>query len=69
MYAVGLFVTHPPKGKSMNKTLAQVASSSQSSISGDLSPAIKRLSSNRPDGAIVHAVSVSTFCFKIGRLS
>ena len=68
MYCVGLFITHPRKDKK-KKSLAQTASSTQPSVSGDLSPAIKKLTSNRPDGAIVHAVSVSTFCFKIGRLS
>lgn len=68
MYCVGLFITHPRKD-TKKKSLAQTASSTQPSVSGDLSPAIKKLTSKRPDGAIVHAVSVSTFCFKIGRLS
>ncbi|KAH8078028.1 hypothetical protein HD553DRAFT_346409 [Filobasidium floriforme] len=64
----GLFITHPRTDKK-KKSLAQTASSTQPSVSGDLSPTIKKLTSNRPDGAIVHAVSVSTFCFKIGRLT
>lgn len=66
MYCVGLFVTRPTHPKS----LASTANGPKSgTISGASTPLTRKLATTRADGSIVHAVSVSTFCFKLGRLS
>jgi hypothetical protein len=53
MYAVGKFVTRPSGKQASKEVFAQN----------------KRAVRKRKDGSVVHAVSVSIFCFKLGRLS
>jgi hypothetical protein len=67
MYCVGLFVTRPTHPKSLASTANGGPKSG--TISGASTPLTRKLATTRADGSIVHAVSVSTFCFKLGRLS
>lgn len=53
MYAVGKFVTRPSGRQASKEVFAQN----------------KRAVRKRKDGSVLHAVSVSIFCFKLGRLS
>lgn len=69
-YAVLLFVTHPKKGSKAKQTQAVPPTPASGSTSGAASPAVKKLVETRlSDGAVIHAISVSVFCFKLGRLS